>query len=383
MDRIVMVINENKEKEPTGFKRLKRVGYEFLGEVFFLGLLFMLVLAIWRYGFLKGLLVYAGGVVFIVGLLFIFLRLKRIVKRKVSRVKRKEVMNIGLRQWLETRVVGQREAIEDIVSTILINTKKQEESSKPKRLLGVFMFVGMTGIGKTETAKALGEWFNLKFGHQFLRFDMGNFSDRHMANTLTGSPKGYIGSEEGGALTRPLMINPLAVILFDEIEKGDRSLYKTFMSLIDEGLIQETSTGKFAMINQGIVIFTSNLMQGTINALHKNIKNKIEREIVIRDTLTGRLESALRYIDREIIEMDLRQKAGDFLPPEFIGRIDKIVVFNELSDHELFDIMLNIVRKSGKHLPNTKLFEIFEKTKPIAKTYGVRQFIKKVEEELW
>lgn len=287
-----------------------------------------------------------------------------------------------LSEWLEVSVIGQQEAIRDIVDTIYSNVRKQEIIGQKRKVLGVFMFVGLTGVGKTEMAKAMGVWFGSKYGHQFLRFDMGNFSDRHMASTLTGSARGYIGSEEGGALTRPLMKKPNAVILFDEIEKGDRSLYKVFMSLTDEGIIQETSTGQYATLSQGVIIFTSNLMQRTIRELNSNVSDSIEREVLMREVLTGSFERALKYVSRESIQHDLMHRAGEFLPPEFLGRIDRIIAFRDLSDRDLYEIAIKQVVKLGIKPDREVIMVAYERAKPIAKQYGVRQFVKKFEEEL-
>ena len=172
----------------------------------------------------------------------------------------------SFRQSLDQQVVGQNYAKEEIVKHLAKQVNKAKALGNGFRVFGTFFFVGPTGVGKTETAKAIYEYFK-KSGYEFLRFDMGNFANPHDAATLTGSPRGYIGSDEGGALTRPLMKNNRAVILLDEIEKADPSAFKTFMTLIDEGEIQETSTGKRVTLDNAIIIFTSNLYQGSIKEI--------------------------------------------------------------------------------------------------------------------
>lgn len=294
----------------------------------------------------------------------------------------------SLREYLESRIVGQRKAIDDIVSVVKMKTRKQEVENRPNAILGTFLFVGKTGVGKTETAKAIGEWFNVKYGHQFLSFDMGNFSDHHTASTLVGSPKGYIGSEEGGALTRPLMSNPKAVILFDEIEKAHPSLYKPLMRLIDEGLIQEMSTGQYVRLHQGIIIFTSNLWQGVIRHLSQTIVDDVERELLIRDVLTGKLDKVSKYVPQEIIAEDMQRFTGDRrietmnFPPEFVGRIDKVVVYKPLKDMDLVEIVARIMDRYNIPRDMKYAYQLVQKYKQIANEYGVRVFIKKVEEEL-
>ena len=199
------------------------------------------------------------------------------------------------RQILDQHVIGQSYAKEEIAKQLVTQVKKAQAAGRNVRVLGTFFFVGPTGVGKTETAKAISEYFK-KSGYQFLRFDMGNFANPQDAATLTGSPRGYIGSNEGGALTRPLMSNPRAVILFDEMEKADPVLFRTFMTLIDEGEIQETSTGKRVTLNNAIIIFTSNLYQGSIKEIITKEKDPITAELAIRNLLTGNYHDALKYV---------------------------------------------------------------------------------------
>lgn len=339
----------------------------------------------WKDGFygivLGSLIAVAGIVLWAIG-------------RKKKKRKEKE-KSITLKEYLNRRVVGQERAVEGISRVLVRNLKKQEKTGEVRSVIGTFFFVGQTGVGKTEMAKAMGEWFSAKFGHQFLRFDMGNFHDGHTASTLVGSSKGYIGSDEGGALTRPLMKNPRAVILFDEIEKAHPSLYRTFMSLIDEGEIQETSTGIHVRLKQSVIIFTSNLYQRTIKEIDRKIEDEVEKELLIRDVLTGNLERALEVAGREAVEEDLRRFTGDErfetkgFPPEFVGRIDKVIVFNELTDEDLAKIVAMKMVEYGivknQEDINKKANEIWEmvrKYSPIARKYGVRMFIKKIEEEL-
>jgi len=305
-------------------------------------------------------------------------------KRKIRREK-------PFKDFISACIVGQKEAKEDIARSIYIKAKKQERVGV-QRVLGTFMFVGPTGVGKTETAKCIAKWFNERYGHQFLRFDMGNFNDYASASTLTGAPQGYIGSEEGGALTRPLIANNRAVILFDEIEKGHPSLYKTFMSLIDEGEIQDTSTGQRVALNQSIVIFTSNLYQSTVRGIKEKVKDQVKAEMFIRDILTGKIGEVESIVGRNVIEEDIKKLTGTEVsnfPPEFIGRIDKVVVFDQLNREDLAQIVANVMLQNGivkgqedVNRIADRIWEIVEKYEGLAKKYGVRMFIKKVEEEI-
>ncbi|MGC9124131.1 MAG: AAA family ATPase [Thermoplasmata archaeon] len=290
-------------------------------------------------------------------------------KKNITNMFRSE----DLKSLLNEYVIGQSYAKTEIINTIIFNIKKQKRLKKTSPILGTFFFVGPTGVGKTETSKAIAKYFE-KFGYQYLRFDMGNFSDSNTASTLVGSPKGYVGSEEGGALTRPLMENPRAVILFDEMEKGHPSLFKTFMALIDEGEIQEVSTGKRVKLDQAIIIFTSNLYQEAIVKAFEVINNEIEREKVIRDILSGNVPEVFEYFTEKY-----KTNNTTSFPPEFVGRIDKIVPFVSLSYQDYFVIVRKLAIKYGVSVDPKALTD---KYIYIAETYGVRQFVKKIEEEI-
>ena len=287
----------------------------------------------------------------------------------------------SFRQTLDQQVIGQSYAKEEIVKQLAKQVNKANVLGEGFRVFGTFFFVGPTGVGKTETAKAIYNYFK-QSGYQFLRFDMGNFASPHDASTLTGSPRGYIGSEEGGALTRPLMRNNRAVILFDEMEKADPSLFRTFMTLIDEGEIQETSTGKRVTLDNAIIIFTSNLYQGTIKEIITKEKDPIAAELAIKNLLSGDPTDALKYASRDLIYRETPMNSGIMtskFPPEFIGRIDKVIPFTSLS---VEDYKVIVKKLAAKYKKNVNVDLIVSKNLPIAEKYGVRQFIKKAEEDI-
>jgi len=287
----------------------------------------------------------------------------------------------SFRQTLDQQVIGQSYAKEEISTQLDTQVKKAKASGNGFNVFGTFFFVGPTGVGKTESAKAMYKYFK-QSGYQFLRFDMGNFANPHDASTLTGSPRGYIGSEEGGALTRPLMSNPRAVILFDEMEKADPTLFRTFMTLIDEGEIQETSTGQRVYLDNAIIIFTSNLYQGSIKEIITKEKDPIIAEIVIRNLLSGDPTDALKYVSHDLIRRETPTNSDVItskFPPEFIGRIDKVVPFDSLSEE---DYKVIVKRLAAKYKKNVDVDAITKKNLPIATQYGVRQFIKKAEQDI-
>jgi ATP-dependent Clp protease ATP-binding subunit ClpA len=269
-----------------------------------------------------------------------------------------------LERYLKEKIVGQDDAIGMLTDAIY------QQAKAKSRNLGSYLFVGQTGVGKTETAKALAEYLK-PYGYAFYRFDMNSFTQEHTASTLLGSPKGYIGSDEGGLLPRKLLENPRAVILFDEIEKAHPSLYRIFMTLIDEGYVQEVTTGIRVPAKNSIFIFTSNLYQETISAIISSDKDEIEKEMLILDVLTGKVQplpTDYTYIDQ--YGMPFR------FPAEFVARLTKVVPFRKLSYQDLEKIAIKIVGDKNKAIRLTKQYY------PLAEKYGVRVFVKKIRESM-
>jgi len=281
-----------------------------------------------------------------------------------SRSKNLELDIDDLERYLKSKVIGQDDAIKMLTDGIYQQAKAKSQN------LGSYLFVGQTGVGKTETVKALAEYLK-DFGYSFYRFDMNSFTQEHTASTLLGSPKGYIGSDEGGLLPRKLLENPRAVILFDEIEKAHPSLYRIFMTLIDEGHIQEVTTGMRVPAKNSIIIFTSNLYQETISAIISSDKNEIEKEMLILDVLTGKIPPLpTDYLYTDQYGMPFR------FPAEFVARLTKVIPFRKLSYQDLEKIAIKIVGDRDKAVRLTK--ELY----PLAEKYGVRVFVKKIKESL-
>jgi hypothetical protein len=269
-----------------------------------------------------------------------------------------------LERYLKEKIVGQDDAIKMLTDAIYQQAKAKSQN------LGSYLFAGQTGVGKTETAKALAEYLK-PYGYAFYRFDMNNFTEAHTASTLLGAPKGYIGSDEGGLLPRKLLENPRAVILFDEIEKAHPSLYRIFMTLIDEGYVQEVTTGMRVPAKNSIFIFTSNLYQETISAIMSSDRDEIEKEMLILDTLTGKVQPLpTDYIYTDQYGMPFR------FPAEFVARLTKVVPFRKLSYQDLEKIAIKIVGDKSKAVRLTKQYY------PLAEKYGVRVFVKKLRESI-
>jgi ATP-dependent Clp protease ATP-binding subunit ClpA len=290
---------------------------------------------------------------------------------------------------IEDCVVGQNTAIKEIFSTLTLNIKKADKIDKYKSILGSFFLVGPTGVGKTETVKGFAHALE-KRGWQFLRFDMNNFTEAHTASTLVGSPKGYVGSNEGGALTKPLMSNPKAVILFDEIEKAHHSLFRVFMTLLDEGEIQEVSTGKRIKLKKSVIFFTSNMFQESIGLLYDAIKDVDKRSCLIKDLISGKREEACEYINQNIVQEEAlkfssldRERNIIGYPAEFVARIDSIIPFKHLSDKDYKELVMRLCKKCNIKRSDADIDTLVDTNKQYAKTYGVREMLRHIENALF
>jgi ATP-dependent Clp protease ATP-binding subunit ClpB len=203
---------------------------------------------------------------------------------------------------LKKRVVGQDAAIEAIASCI---RRSRTGLSDPNRPSGSFIFVGPTGVGKTELAKSLA-WFLFDDENAMVRVDMSEYMEKHAVARPIGAPPGYVGYEEGGQLTEAVRRKPYAVVLFDEIEKAHAEVFNVLLQILDDGRLTD-SQGRVVNFKNTIVIMTSNIGTAEISAL---------------DDQKG--------IDK-IIQDALRRH----FRPEFLNRIDEIIVFHRLGIKEL------------------------------------------------
>lgn len=223
---------------------------------------------------------------------------------------------LNLEEELHKRVVGQDEAICAIADAIRRSRAGLQDMRRP---IGSFIFMGTTGVGKTELAKALAEYlFNTE--DALIRFDMSEFQESHSVSRLIGSPPGYVGYDEGGQLTERVRRKPYSVVLFDEIEKAHPDIFNILLQVLDDGRLTDNK-GRTADFKNTIIIMTSNM--GT---------NIIQDNYADRDN----------YSDEEVFERtkaevtDLLKKS---LKPEFVNRIDEIVMFQPLSKREIKNII--------------------------------------------
>ena len=229
---------------------------------------------------------------------------------------------------LNKRVIGQEEAISAISRAIRRARAGISEENKP---LGSFLFLGPTGVGKTETARALAE-FLFDDEKAMIRLDMSEYMERHTVSKIIGSPPGYVGYEEAGQLTEKVRRRPYAVILLDEIEKAHPEVFNILLAIFEDGRLTD-SKGRTVSFKNTIIIMTSNLGSDYINKM-SSIGFNTREEIAERESMREKITETLKEQFR----------------PEFINRIDEIVIFNYLKKKEIKEIVDLELAKVEKRL---------------------------------
>ena len=234
---------------------------------------------------------------------------------------------------LHRRVISQEKAISAISRAI---RRSRAGLKNPARPVGSFVFLGPTGVGKTELARALA---NFLFGsdHALIRFDMSEYMEKHSVSKLIGSPPGYVGHEEGGQLTEKVKRNPYSVVLLDEVEKAHPDIFNILLQVFEDGHLTD-GLGNRVNFKNTIIIMTSNIGA-------RFIQKKSSMGFQSSDTLT---------IDKSVNDMVLGEVKRTF-NPEFINRIDEIIVFEALSDDDLRKVMGLLVTQLNENLVDRKL----------------------------
>lgn len=247
----------------------------------------------------------------------------------VSRMLEGEVHKlIHMEERLRRRVVGQDEAIEVVSNAVRRARAGIQDMNRP---IGSFIFLGPTGVGKTELAKALAE-FLFDDENAMVRIDMSEYQERHTVSRLIGAPPGYVGYEEGGQLTEAIRRRPYSVILFDEIEKAHPEVFNLLLQLLDDGRLTD-GHGRTVDFRNTVVIMTSNIGSSHIQEL---LEEREKRPAVYWGKTN---EEELK----EAVINDLRA----FFKPEFLNRVDEIIIFNPLSRallKEIVEIQINRMR---------------------------------------
>ena len=223
---------------------------------------------------------------------------------------------LHLEEELHKRVVGQEEAIQAISDAV---RRSKAGLQDPKKPIGTFLFLGTTGVGKTELAKVLAVYlFNDE--NSLTRIDMSEYQERHAVSRLIGAPPGYIGYEESGQLTEAVRRKPYSVILLDEIEKAHPDTFNILLQVLDEGRLTDNK-GRVADFKNTIIIMTSNIGSHIIQEKFENLK------MAERDTVT------------EFAKLEVLNLLKQTVRPEFINRIDEIIMFTPLNEKEIRQIV--------------------------------------------
>ena len=240
---------------------------------------------------------------------------------------------------LHKRIVGQDKAVKAVAKAI---RRGRAGLKDPKRPIGTFLFCGPTGVGKTELTKALA---NAMFGddNAMIRLDMSEFMEKHTVSKLIGSPPGYVGFDEGGQLTEKVRRKPYSVILFDEIEKAHPDVFNALLQILDDGILTD-SQGRRVDFKNCVIIMTSNVGARLINeekATFGFVANADDRtDEKIKEAVMGELKQTFR--------------------PEFLNRIDDIIVFNRLTEDDIRNIAKNLLKVLEKRLSDIEITVKFQ-----------------------
>lgn len=242
---------------------------------------------------------------------------------------------LNLEKELHERVVGQNEAVSSVAKAI---RRGRVGLKDPKRPIGSFIFLGPTGVGKTELCKALAA---AMFGDEnaMLRIDMSEYMEKHTVSRLVGSPPGYVGFDEGGQLTEKVRRKPYSVILFDEIEKAHPDVFNILLQILDDGRLTD-SQGRTVDFKNTVIIMTSNIGAKLLTENHSSLgftdENSENKETEnTKELVLGELKKAFR--------------------PEFINRIDDIIVFDRLSKDEIKEIAVKMLAGLKKRLSDMEI----------------------------
>ena len=229
---------------------------------------------------------------------------------------------LKIEETLHKRVIGQNDAVSAIAKAV---RRSRVGLKDPKRPIGSFIFLGPTGVGKTELCKALAEGL---FGDEnaMIRLDMSEYMEKHTVSRLVGSPPGYVGFDEGGQLTEKIRRNPYSVVLFDEIEKAHPDIFNVLLQILDDGQLTD-SHGRKVNFKNAVIIMTSNVgarnITENVKALGFSTDSSVANEEKVKESVLSELKRTFR--------------------PEFLNRIDDIIVFHKLSEENIREIAKNML----------------------------------------
>lgn len=275
----------------------------------------------------------------------------------------------GLEDTLNKRVIGQSEAVKKISKSIRRNRLGIKDPNKP---IGSFIFLGSTGVGKTHLAKELAKEM---FGSvdSMIRVDMSEYQEKHTISRLIGSPPGYVGHDEGGQLTEQVKNKPYSVILFDEIEKANKDIFATLLQVLDDGHLTD-GLGRKINFKNCVIIMTSNIGVKKLQDFGSGI---------------GFQTGNNNYIEEERRADTLKKELKKFFAPEFLNRIDDVIIFNSLGKDEVKHIIQLEMDKLTVRLSEMKYHIDFDKTiiQMLSEigydtTYGARPIKRAIQDKL-
>ena len=246
--------------------------------------------------------------------------------KKMAQSEKEKLLH--LEEELHRRVVGQEDAIRAVSDAV---RRSRTGLNDPRRPIGSFIFLGTTGVGKTELAKALAEYL-FDDEDMMTRIDMSEYMEKHSVSRLVGAPPGYVGYEEGGQLTEAVRRKPYSVVLFDEIEKANPDVFNILLQVLDDGRLTDNK-GRFINFKNTIIIMTSNMGSDIIRDKFQGYadKTKEEQQEIVSTT-----------------KQDVMDRLKQIIRPEFLNRIDETVMFTPLDRKEILDIVglqVNSVKK--------------------------------------
>ena len=269
---------------------------------------------------------------------------------------------------LHKRVVGQNMAIEAVADAV---RRSRAGLQNEKRPIGSFLFMGTTGVGKTELAKALAE-FLFNDENMMTRIDMSEYQERHSVSRLVGAPPGYVGYDEGGQLTEAVRRKPYSVVLLDEIEKAHPDVFNTLLQVLDDGRLTDNK-GRTVDFKNTILIMTSNVGADIIQTFMEHLPLEGEER-----------QNLLSECRNEVLEVLKRT-----VRPEFLNRIDEVIMFEPLSQTDIREILKMQIRdlqsklsENGVTIEFTPEFEDYMSTKGYEPAYGARPIKRLMQKEL-
>lgn len=266
---------------------------------------------------------------------------KNTSKKKTNSIPHSKIIN--LERFLSERIIGQQEPIKKVFNAM---KRSQVGLNDPDRPIGVFFFCGPSGVGKTRLAKELHNY--IFEGSDMIRIDCGEFQHKHENQKITGAPPGYLGHDESSSLVRQLNKNPDTVVLLDEAEKAHPDFWHTFLKVFDDGFITDNK-GNNISFKSAIIIITSNLGNDKVS------RSTFEKSAGFTSNIENKYDSK-EPPKRELVERITNEEIRKFFKPEFINRLDDIIIFNYLTNDDLLKIaeleMLHLADKLYKQQIN-------------------------------